>query len=74
MSTSGDDMHNFLNGLFPMSAEDRATWMLEQMLDGLTVGPSNKNSVRQYLIDHIKAAEAHARDSIKAENKPNSNF
>lgn len=49
-----DKMHRELVGLTDKTPEDRAEWVLQQMLDGLHVGPNNRRTVKEYLASHFR--------------------
>jgi hypothetical protein len=47
-----------INGLDAASAEEQAEIIISSMLDGLRVGEGNREMVKDFLRDHLLAAEA----------------
>jgi hypothetical protein len=43
-----------INGLLPMSSQDRATFVIRQMLEGTPVGDTNRQQVSDYLALHFQ--------------------
>lgn len=46
-------LHRYLNGLDIDDADKRAEHVMQTMLDGLSIGPTNRNSVKAFLADHF---------------------
>jgi hypothetical protein len=49
------------NGLDLPNAETQADWIMEQMLEGTTIGDGTRITVRNYLVMHLEAAEERGR-------------
>ena len=62
-----DEILKKLNGFDLPDATVQADHIVMQMLDGLRVGPHNRETVREYLIMHLLSAEKRgAKDAVKA--------
>ena len=56
-ATDTSEVYAKLNGLFPMTPERRADWVLEQMIEPLDdswIGNGNRKQVRDYLAMHFR--------------------
>ncbi len=54
MTDSAERLWRFLNGHDITDLEKRAEHIMQTTLDGLTIGPSNRNSIKMVLVEHFE--------------------